>query len=120
MNNVTGIIIVLVFSLGPMIIALIIDYIRSLNRGKNDMTQEQVIPARFRYVRTRKKHRCEGCHRVILPNTRVLNVSGRLGRWFNEYWCSSCDLDRIMSIPDKYLREKIRKARFSFNEGKTQ
>lgn len=75
--------------------------------------KEYVIPARFRYVITRKKHRCEGCDRTILANTRVLNVSGRAGQWFNEYWCSSCDLDRIMSIPDRNLREKMRRARIA-------
>lgn len=82
--------------------------------------KEITIPARFAYVTTRKKHHCEGCKRIILEKTRVLRVSGRIwGKWFNEYWCSSCDLDRIMSIPDGQLREKIRKARFSFYGSKT-
>jgi len=75
--------------------------------------KEHIIPAKFRYVKTRKKHRCEGCGRAILENTRVLNVSGRIGYFFNEYWCSSCDLDRIISIPDKNLREKMRRARIA-------
>lgn len=73
---------------------------------------EPNIPAKFRYVTTRKHHYCEGCKRRILANTRVLNVSGRiLGNWFNEYWCSSCDLDRIKSIPDVNLRKKMLRAR---------
>ena len=80
--------------------------------------KEYVIPARFRYVITRKKHRCEGCKRPILENTRVLNVSGRIGYFFNEYWCSSCDLDRIMSIPDRNLREKVRRVRLSKHSAK--
>jgi len=75
--------------------------------------KEYVIPAKFRFVVTRRNHPCEGCGRIILKDTRVLNVSGRIGLWFNEYWCSSCDLDRIMSIPDKHLREKILKTRES-------
>lgn len=78
------------------------------------MKGEPNIPAKFRFVTTRKKHRCEGCKRRILESTRVLNVSGRVwGNWFNEYWCSSCDLDRIMSIPDKNLRQKIQRARIA-------
>ena len=74
---------------------------------------ETIIPAKFRYVTTRKRHYCEGCKRRILENTRVLNVSGRIGQWFNEYWCSSCDLDRIMSIPDVNLRKKMIRARLN-------
>lgn len=75
---------------------------------------EQNVPARFRYVTTRTRHNCEGCQRRILPKTRVLNVSGRVtGYWFNNYFCSSCDLDRIASIPDSDLREKMRRARIA-------
>jgi hypothetical protein len=78
------------------------------------MKGEPNITAKFRYVTTRKRHYCEGCKRRILENTRVLNASGRIwGYWFNKYWCSSCDLDRIMSIPDEKLREKMRRARVS-------
>lgn len=72
-----------------------------------------IIPARVKFVVTQKKHYCHTCKQTILPKSSALNVSGAIGRYFNEYYCSSCDLQRIMRIPDLRLREIIRKARFT-------
>ena len=69
------------------------------------------IPAAFKYVTTRKDKACEGCQKIIPKGAHVLNVHGRVGFWFNEYWCKDCDLDRICSIPDQKLRDKILRER---------
>jgi len=71
------------------------------------MSKELVHPARFQYVTTRKNHACEGCGNIIQKGSTSLNVHGRLGTWFNEYYCWSCDIDRIESIPDEKLRKKL-------------
>jgi len=71
------------------------------------MKKELVHPACFNYVTTRKDHACEGCNKIIPKGSRILNVHGRLGIWFNEYWCPQCDWDRIESIPDSKLRQKL-------------
>lgn len=72
------------------------------------MGAEKTIPARFRYVITRKDHPCTGCDRILPKRSRVLAVSGRvMGSWFGEYWCEECDLDRINSIPGGRLRAQL-------------
>ena len=71
----------------------------------------EIIPAKFKYVTTRKEHSCEGCSNTIKKGIRCLYVGGKIGRFFSEYFCDGCDLDRINGIPDKILRRKILVAR---------
>jgi hypothetical protein len=95
-------------------------------RGK-DLT----IPAAFKYVKISRDHACEGCQKIIPKGSRVLNVHGRVGFWFNEYWCDRCDVDRITSIPNESLKKSLfeKKAQLtvdkvmkevSVNRGKTK
>jgi len=72
------------------------------------------IPAGFKYVMTRKDKACEGCGRIIHKGSRTLSVHGRVfGYWFSEYWCNDCDLDRIDSIPEENLKQKMLEERGS-------
>jgi len=75
------------------------------------VTKPEVIPAQFKYVITRKEHSCEGCGKTIKKGTRCLHVGGKIVYFFSNYFCDSCDLDRINDVPDKILRRKILVAR---------
>jgi len=79
------------------------------------MKKPDIIPAKFKYVKTRKSYICEGCMKNIPKGLIVLHISGRIGTWFSEYWCSSCDLDRINSVPNSNFKEKILKERIKVN-----
>ena len=67
-------------------------------------TADFLISAKFKFVRIGSERNCHECNVKVPKGSLALNVSGRIGYWYNEYYCSNCDTKRINQIPDVHDR----------------